>query len=66
MKIMLFPGGDLERELDVEDIEIPDCWDAIQVLKDREETGFAITVGTCWAMAKALLEKLQELSRQGV
>ncbi|KKN03622.1 hypothetical protein LCGC14_1105780 [marine sediment metagenome] len=66
MKVLVIQKGEFPDETDVEDIEVPDCWLAVRELRDHGLHAQAENTARCWALAKALLEELLEISRQGV
>ena len=66
MKIHLYPVGRMAEDTDVEDLAVPDCWLAVRELRDHGLHAQAENTARCWALAKALLEELLEISRQGV
>jgi hypothetical protein len=62
MKITRAPGGSEERQVDVEDLVIPDLWHVQVHLKRQGEERAAQAVLECWHLAHDMLRALKESS----
>ena len=62
MKITLAKGGTLEREIDVNQIKIPDMWDVVMRTKDPDNKKMVME---CWYLAHDMKRALLEIDGKG-
>ena len=60
MKITRAKGGELERDVDINDVQIPDLWHMAMWLKENKMVLWAEMALECWHLCHDLRRHIQE------